>query len=686
MKNKQVQEVNDLIVQETKEQTIADGLSEIYHDEDGKMIDVKKLIIKKKKGLIFWSISVAIIITCLSLAYFGLKHLMKQGINTDAVDFNISLDKQPIAGEEFFVLVDYQNNNQLAINNVQIHLTYPDDLIYVDSLPVADSDHNTWQIGMLPAGARGQLKIKVKIITEPGKSSLISGELRYNPEGFSSEFKKVANTNVSISDTGLDISIINSDSILVGEKQKIVIRYRARQKFLDNYRLVIEPANPNNLEFIADVQKNQNIELIKPWVWQVTNISDQEQELVIYYKLIDQVASKQFFDFKFSYRLSAPYVGPEVMASSSTSSLQMQNLVGEHTTSSSVEISRPPESFYYFKNQTLELEVVKNSLNLLLLINGSDKDQSVDFGQTLNYSLSYNNKGETPLEDLSFTVVIDSDLVDWTSLKDRNHGLAKNNTISWSKDQIKDLGTLAKGSSGSIDFSVRLKEAGSEVKTDQIKSYAQFKVGSSNDLESLIKIIKERESSVESPNATSSPAILAESNQSNIITNRVNSDFQVEQKILYFNEDNIPVGAGPLPLEVDKDTSLRVFWKIKNSFHDLETVKVAVKLPEYAKWQEKSSLSGGSIRFDETSKQVIWELQNLSKAMGEATAEFSLNFKPTTSQRNQIIILLPMCEATATDVLTKSGIRRTSKVKTSKLEDDTIVRTVNLDAASGLIK
>ncbi len=693
MKNKKVDSINELAVEANKRQAITDGLSEIYHDDDGQLIDVRKLDIKKRRGWNFWLISGAVVLAVIIVGYFGIRQLLKQGVTTDAIDFNISLEKQPVAGEEFMLLVDYKNNNQLGVDNAQIHLTYPDELIYLDSQPAATADHNTWQIGYLPAGAVGQLKIKAKLISTIGKNSLVMGELRYNPEGFSSELKKTADLNINLSDVGLDINIVNADSVMVGEKQKIVIKYRAREKYLDNYRLVIEPDNPNNIEFIADVQKNPNIELIKPWVWQVNNITDQEQELVIYYKMIDKVGAKQLFDFKFSYRLPAQFSSPENLASSSTSTMQLEDLVGKTTaTTTNVEISRPVENYYLFKEQTLDLEVVKNSLNLLLLINGSDKDQGVDFGQTLNYSLSYNNKGEKPLEDISFTVVVDSDLVDWASFNDRNHGLVKNGAITWTKDQIKELASIGKDASGAIDFSIKIKEAGADIKSDQIKSYAQFQSGASNDLESLIKLIKEREAKVETTTISDSqpaqPVLveMADSNQSNVIINRVNSDFQVEQRILYFNEDNIPVGTGPLPLEVDKETSLRVYWKIKNSFHDLDTVKVVVKLPDYVSWQQKSSLSGGAIRWDAASRQVIWELQNLPKTIGEATAEFSLNFKPRADQRNQIIVLLPACEATANDMLTKTAIRRTSKIKTSKLEDDAIIRTVNLDAASGLIK
>jgi hypothetical protein len=119
---------------------------------------------------------------------------------------------------------------------------------------------------------------------------------------------------------------------------------------------------------------------------------------------------------------------------------------------------------------------------------------------------------------------------------------------------------------------------------------------------------------------------------------------------------------------------------------DIEGVQVVVKLPEYAQWQDRLVTTVGNLRYDPASRQVIWEIPQLARNNSEIQAEFSLNFKPLASQRNKIIVLLPVVEAQATDTVTKGSIKRSASVKTSKLEDDSVVQSVNLDAASGLIK
>jgi putative component of toxin-antitoxin plasmid stabilization module len=673
MKNQSVDKIGDSVAKAKKDQVIMKGLAEIYHDDEGKLIDVKKLEIKKAPGWRWWLMMVGMALVLLWGGYALFKHFLKQGVSTDAVTVNISLDHQPVAGEEFALVVDYTNNNQLEITDAELHLVYPQELIYLSSLPAPLENNNTWSVGSLPAGASGQIRIKARLISDLTKNSLVMGELRYRLQGFSTEYKKSADLNLALGDLGLDIEIVSPDSVLVGERQKLVVKYKGRKPYLDNFRLVVEPSNPNNLEFINDAQKNPDLTLVKPWVWQVNKLIDGPQEIVIYYKVIDKLEAKQIFNFKFSYLLGVTGAEATTIASGTQQ----------------IEISRPTEVFYPFKEEGLELELVKNSLNLLVLVNGSDKDQGVDFGQTLNYSLSYDNKGETALNDLSVTAVMEGDLVDWASLKDKNRGIIKGNTITWSPEQIPALASLAKGASGAIDFSLKLKEAGSGAKSEQVRSYAQFQTGVGTDLASLVKMIKEREEGAEAGGdgqAETALASLTDNNRSNTIISRVNSDFQLSQRVLYFNDDNIPVGSGPLPLEVDKETGLRVYWKLKNSFHDLEGVRVAVKLPEYAQWQDRLVTTVGNLRYDPASRQVIWEIPQLARNNSEIQAEFSLNFKPLASQRNKIIVLLPVVEAQATDTVTKGSIKRSASVKTSKLEDDSVVQSVNLDAASGLIK
>ena len=80
------------------------------------------------------------------------------------------------------------------------------------------------------------------------------------------------------------------------------------------------------------------------------------------------------------------------------------------------------DKFYQFLEKKISYEVMKNDLNLIQIINGSRNDQGIDFGQTLNYSIIYKNKGETEMTDVVIMAVLESDFLDWSTLQDEKRG------------------------------------------------------------------------------------------------------------------------------------------------------------------------------------------------------------------------------------------------------------------------
>ena len=80
---------------------------------------------------------------------------------------------------------------------------------------------------------------------------------------------------------------------------------------------------------------------------------------------------------------------------------------------------QPNGTFKYhsFYEKDFLYDVIKGDLNINLIINGSALDQGVNFGQTLNYSINYANKGDTVMRDVILMAVLESDFLDWQSLK-----------------------------------------------------------------------------------------------------------------------------------------------------------------------------------------------------------------------------------------------------------------------------
>lgn len=622
--DKEVEQFEDYMNEEAKEEELDESLSEIYQDDKGKMVDVKKLDIKKGRGFFFWFF-IMIIFGGLAgaAAFYGYNYLKKVNTDPSALQFTIESNNELLVNEEFYYTINYSNSSNVNLKDAWIEVTYPDHFIFLDSTPEPSKDkNNNWEIGNIPAHSTGRLKVKGKIIGTKDETEIIFASLNYKQENYAIELKKESSFTSIVKDTGLDITIDNVGNSLVDEENEIVIRYNAKENnFMNNFRVTFEPQEnivitTKEAPKLEDGKPNPDISLLRPGVWQVNNIAKETKSLQIKFKFMEKQSENQDVKLIFEY-------------------------------------NNGDNKFYKFLEQNLPYVVMKNDLNLALIINGSREDKGINFGDTLNYSVVYNNKGETDMKDVVLMAVIESDIVDWQSIKSDTPGKVSGNSISWTKNEIPALENIEKHQEGTIDFSLKVKDSAviEQGKKYEAKSYVQFSVGSGGD-----KAAKEE-------------------NKSNVITNKINSDLRLVEKVLYFSEDNIPVGTGPNPPSVGQDTTYKVYWQITNNLHELEDLKVKVKLPNNVYWDNRSQASVGQLYYSSTDNEIIWQIGRLPISVILASAEFSIKVIPQDQDRGKIMVVLSGSEISAVDNETGSEIKENVKAKTTKLEDDTIAES-----------
>lgn len=626
--DEEVEEFEEEMKEEARDDEIDERLSEIYQDEKGNPVDVGKLSIKKEQGFFFWFLKLIFTLAVIGgLGYGAYYYIFLGGSDSTALDFSISGPDKITAGEEFFYTIDYKNASSASIKNARIEMAYPENFIFLDSSPVANEKDSVWLIPEIVARASGSIKIKGKIINEKDTNNIISGKILYTPENFSSEFKKEASKSFSVEDTGVTLNFDYSSAVLVGEENEITVKVKSQEKnFFPQFKLTVAPAENLNIisaDIVGEKPKDNSgltIEKILPGVWNVGGLKPEEQNFTIKYKLSKKMSDTQDITLRF-------------------------------------ENSAEEDKTYAFLEKKISVEVMKSDLNLTLIINGSKNDQAVKFGDKLNYSLSYVNKGTTDMRDVVIMAVLDSRLLDRATLDDENKGQEKGNSIIWTKEEISGLAELSPEQEGVIDFSLSLvpfneKYLSYSANDFQVKSYAQFNVGGNGEVSS------EKEGSID--------------NQSNTIINKINSDLSLKEEARYFSEDNMPVGNGPLPPKVGEETGFKIYWTLTNNLHELQDAKVEVSLPSYVSWNDKNRTSVGSISYDDSSHKVTWDIGRLPVTVYKADAEFNISITPQDSDRNKIMVLLPGSKASAIDATTSGAIESTTRAKTTKLEDDEI--------------
>jgi len=614
-------EVNFSAHHDVSDQEIQDSLNEIYQDEDGHMVDVKRIKGVKKRGFFFWLFFVVFVFGGIgSGGYFMYnKYLAMQGTDSTAINFTLEGKSEVIAGEEFFYTINYTNSSSVGIRNVRIEATYPANFVFLDSFPEPSEKDSVWNVDAAAVGYSGKIKIRGMIIGKEEDSGVMYANMRYMPENFSSEFKKSASITSRVKDSGVDLEFDYVKSTLVDEENEVLVRFKAKENnFINNFR--ISQTIKENVDFIDNKKTNVKEEerakysVIRPGVWQIDEVLNEVKILPIKFKFNKKNEREEKITLTF------------------------EKLVGD-------------SRYVVFFVKELDFELMKSDLNLTMIVNGSNADQGINFSDTLNYSIVYSNKGETEMTDVIIMAVLDSDFLDWNSLSDKNKGIIKANTITWSKNEIPELESLSKNQEGVIDFSINVVGFG-EVSVEkpgyEVKSYAQFSVGKSD-----------------------TGATVSDS-KSNEIINKINSDLKLVEEIRYFDVNNIPVGTGPNPPKVNEETTYKVYWNLKNSLHELKDLKVSIVLPSYVTYADKASFSAGSLEYSEETREVVWNIGRLPVTVLETNAEFSIAVKPNDDNKNKIMVLLSGTKVSAIDSETGSSLSHATKAKTTKLEDDEI--------------
>lgn len=600
------------------EETINDSLSEIYQDDGGHRVNVKKVLIQPKKGF-FVRLAIVLVYILLAAALAGAAYYWFISRNADStvVDLKISAPEQILANQEFEYTIDYQNKDKVTLTNLDLTVVYPENFIFSSSFPTPSSDNNKWRLEDLRQFSSGQIKIKGRLISPTGLSNIIFADLNYKPINITSEFKKSTSLDIILAGSGLDLSVVAPTSVLVGQISDLIIKVKTTDNnFIPSFNVNFSALE--NIEF-PTTDYNENIVVVSPGIFTINNLTNTEQEIRLKFKFTDKKNESEELKVKFEYQPTGA------------------------------------NKAYAFDEKNFPIEIVKNSLNLTMVANGQPSDQGIDFGQTINYSISYVNKGDKVMDDVIIMAVLDGEALDWRKLVDKNNGSITGRTITWNKEQIPELKSLVKDQQGTIDFSIPVREVNeaSLIRTLEVKSYAQFAVsGKSEELSQSNEV-----------------------NRSNQLTIKLNSDVKLDEVVRYFDQDNIAVGTGPLPPQVGQTSTFKIYWTLTNSLHELGDLKVKTKLPDYVSWDNKDQTDVGSLSYDKTTNEVSWEIGRLPLSANRAQAQFSISLKPRSADRNKLLILVSGTSLNGTDNNTNFAVSQILKAQTTRLEKDDIADT-----------
>ena len=598
-------------------------LKKIYEDENGEIPDMSKIHYKKKGRAKLILAAFAVFFATLAILSWAGFLFFGQGEDFSGEKVNLEIISPDTAkgGEEIEYIVKYSNSEEIPLGQGEIDLRYPENFIFKEAIPTPSVGNNLWQLGSLPTGEMREIRVLGSLRGEVDSLETMQAVFSYKPGNFNSNFQRVASAITKIEEPSFELEISGPSRVLAGGENSFKVKYKnVLPVDLENVRIMVDsPEDFSFKEVIEEKEKNTwDVELVE---------AEKEEEFEFVGFFGNAVEGKRELNVKIGFVNGDNFV------------LQTEAVVS--------------------------VDVAQGALLLNLIMNGDTDNRSVNFEETLSYTVSYKNKDQVDIGDIEFDMFFESTarnnlmVLDWSALSDKNRGIIvgeqispelRKGKITWTKRQISELGLLAPGEEGTIDFRIKVKPFASFKDWDTsdfvVKSWVVARIG---------KVAEEEGEEVI---------------EGNRIEMKVNSDLALVAGARYFNDDNIAVGSGSLPPNVDEKSAYRIFWTLSNTLHEIENIKVSTVLPENVDWSDKIDLGSGEVTYDKKTRKVEWTLNKMPLNIKEVGINFEINIIPEEADKGKLLTLTENTVLQGIDKSTGGTITRIAFPLTSNLDGD----------------
>lgn len=588
-------------------------LRAIYAREDGSIPDMSKFSGRKKSGLRRFLVRGIFLLLVLSAVAWSGFFFFGNGIFQKQDHLSIKIDgpTEVKAGELVSYAIRYENTGDVPMAALELSASLPPDFHLISSTPEAH-DKNVWKLGSLTPKSDGKIILNGTFVAEVPSKEKIQVVFTYKPANFNSSFESIQFLNVEVTDSILQMTLNGPNQTLPGDQVTYVITVNSAQPDgAGSGSVGKEPAQ--NIRVIPTLPQNFTVSGTDPAFengkneWNLASLDPNQPKT---------------FTLKGSYTASAS--GDQTM--------------GAHVGFVSDDV--------YLKQKDASVVTVMQggSVAFHLIVNGSSTDQTVDPGKSLHGSIDYTNQAKETAQDISFVLALDGTgtlPIDWAHAELKS-GKRVGNLIVWDKSTLEKLIRLKPNDAGILDFTLPLL-TGSKL-ADHFTMTLTAKIGSLGE-------------SGGARTLSATPILIS-----------INAQVGFRTEARYFTVEGLPIGSGPLPPTVGKQTTYRVYLNITNSLHDLADVKVTTTIPTNVMWTNKSLTDIGTITYK--NDVITWTIPKLPKSITQAGAWFDVWIKPTDTDVGTAMPLTSPTTFTAKDTDTSQTITKTSDALTTNLVTD----------------
>ncbi len=270
-------------------------------EETGEVVDMTRLERAKKsyaKPIIIISLIVIILSSLTFLGYWLFNRESNDSANTDnsRVALTLTSEEEDIASGDIITLdLSYQNNEKVSLESGELSIHYPDGFYFQQaSVDPVDGTNNTWKFADLASGAGGKITITGQLVGEKNTQKSFSSLLSYRPSNFQQDFQEIANLDLTIEESLVDLDVTVPSRVQDGEE----IEYKVKVKNTSELPLP-------NVKAVLDYPPSFDISKIEPEadqkdnIWVLNSLAAQEEvEFTMRGTISGESGENQEFKFK----------------------------------------------------------------------------------------------------------------------------------------------------------------------------------------------------------------------------------------------------------------------------------------------------------------------------------------------------------------------------------------------------
>lgn len=556
-----------------------------------------------KKILIIFSI----VIVCGAVVFYFIKY----SGGGASIELRVPEEEVEI-GVPFEVDVIFENGTGNKLGDVKIALDPSEHIVFAED---GSGNIKTIEVGEIAVGNTRKESFRLVALPAENPEYKVKGTVYYSPETLAAEFEKDAEAEVRVKRPDFELSLEAPDKVFSGGGFEVVAKYEKDDEVPELAEFEVHIDFPENFEFsgASPEENSRSINGIR-----FNNLDEDEGEV----KASGSIELSNESEFEVKARLVMKMFNEE----------------------------------YTFVSASKYILVESSPLSINAVL--GEHEGPAKPGEELTYVLSYKNNTGSILRNAVIKAVLQGEMFSFSSMESNGRFSSQNNTITWDRGNVSDLGELNINEEGSVFFTIELRE---KHPTQQLND---------KNFVLVVDATIESEPTVDSGGTKTTGRSVLETKVAGLIEVSADGYFRDAKSGI--------VNGGPFPPKVNQATNYTIHWKLANYGTDLNAVEVRAKLPEGVSFTGKTGGNTDSApSFDSGTREVVWRVDRMLATTGilseKPEAIFQVSATPKASDIGGYMVILDETRVTAHDEFVDATITNTAGRVTTRLEADNTV-------------